>query len=73
METGSAFIHSSEDIATFLIRALAGGALAVGELDAGARATGLVNAPCVGSAMSDMSQAEAMPRVTRHKPMPCRV
>jgi hypothetical protein len=47
METQSAemrsdSIHSPEDIATFLNRALAGGALAVGELEAEARAAGLL-------------------------------
>jgi hypothetical protein len=38
----SAYINSSEEIAAFLNRALAGGALAVGELEAEARAAGLL-------------------------------
>jgi len=38
----SASIHSSEHIAAFLNRALAGGALAVGQLEAEARAAGLL-------------------------------
>jgi hypothetical protein len=42
-EMTSASINSSEDIAAFLSRALAGGALAVGELEAEARAAGLLH------------------------------
>jgi hypothetical protein len=64
-EMTSASINSSEDIAAFLSRALAGGALAVGELEAEARAAGLLreNAYTSGGSGDAKTDRSGGPRI----------